>query len=684
MNKQQMYTIAVFLSSIILFAGCGQHGEDETYSGGYDNASLTTITQTEGFPDVSFPVNQLIVYAEETATHEDIVELLSNMRDVKLIGQAPAMGFYQITVRANDIDELDKAKNKLVANVLIKGAAYNILMSDRNDPGSCPAEPDVLMPLWSEHDRLPYYLTTYQTAIEIMQGLRDTLPLQEVTIGILENGYARSNGQFNDITIENYSESNSSGQRINLDDTSRHGTSVAGIICADNDGSGVCGLASTLIGIDRLRVIMAKDKTDDFMSLCTALESLIVDGGADIINNSFGLGPFDNETALTTLDTIEAFKEVMNRFQYVLFVNAAPNNAVELNGRNDAPAGIRLPNTLTVSTWTHDDASVRYSDAAYGDVVDISAAGRDLLVLMPSGTTMERSGTSFAAPMVTAAAALLKSIAPDLSPLEIKSMMLDPTFHGELTEPGGGIQLSFAAPLVDLLWEKYQNTSWGTLLLDADEDGLHDSPEIIETHICEQAALTIDGFGSFSIVNDHACSSGTAMLMDSDGSSWSMFLSSLFNESNDRLSLTFSNENPTAFSLEDSYSFSSETLSMGIQSDNLIDDSDCTSEDPVDGDFHYQGFSNTGSCRFTRCSVSERNSDGKAKYLSVDIHYEGSVDGYLRTYYPSSTPSMTIDEYSTSFSGFVKGVRVSTLDVFGTYTQAVENACLGKSEEEEE
>ncbi len=686
MTLQRRFTLCCCAVAVCaaLFCSCDQRSGEEPYSGGYDNASITTLTQEEGYPEVRFPVNQLVVYAEDDAGHEEVLEALNSMRGVKVIGQAPSVGFYQVEVRAASREGLDQAKTSILESDLIKGASYNILMSDRSDPGSCPTEPDVLMSFLIEHDRLPYYQTGYQTALEIMQGLRDTISLQEVTIGILEDGYARGNGQFDDITIDNYSERDSRGRRVSLDYSDSHGTAVAGIICADNDGAEVNGLASTLIGTDRLRVIMAKQKKLDFMSYCAALESLIIDGGADIINNSFGLGPFDNETAQETRDTITAFKEVMRRFSYVLFVNAAPNESVELNGRNDAPAGISLGNTLTVTTWNHDDATRRYSGAAYGDVVDIAAAGHELIILTPSGGTREDWGTSYATPQVTSAAALLKSIDPNLSPLEIKSMLLDPSFHGELTQPGGGIQLSFSAPLVDLLWEKYQNTSWGPLLLDADGDDLHDIAEIVETTICEQASLTVGDFGSFENYPEHACNSGTAMYMASDGSDWSLFVVSLFSENSDRLNLSLDTSSPQEFNLENTYSLSQDSMSINIESDRLVDDSDCTVEDPEDGDFRYQGFSDSGSYRFTRCTVSERNSDGKAKYLNVDIYYSGSADGHLMTYYPSNDiEPIDIDEMSVDFDGFVKSVRVQTLDPFGTYTQAVEEACLQKESEEE-
>ncbi len=663
---------------ILVTCSCkNRRTEEEPYSGGYSPLDLTTIEQQEGYPAVQFPVNQLVVYAATGVSHEDMISFFSGQDDITLIGQIPSIGYYQVEVSSASKSELDAIKSTLASNKKIQGAAYNIIMSERDDPGSCPTEPDVLMSFIPEEDKLPYYQISYQTALEIMQGLRDMISLHTVTIGVVENGFSARTGQFTDVTIENCSVRTASGRRVRLDGTDRHGTSVAGIICADNDGTEVNGLASTLIGSDRLRVLMARPQDNDFMAYCAAIANMIDEGGANIINNSFGQGPFDNETARETIDSITAFKELMNRYPDVLFVNAAPNDTVELNGRNDAPAGISLGNTLTVTYWIHDDASEIALTVGYGDLVDIAAPGDNVVVLMPDGTAMRDYGTSFAAPMVTSAAALLKAIEPSLSPDEIKGLLLDPSFHGETTEPDGGVQLDIAAPLIDLLWQKYQGSPWAEYLLDNDDDDLHDIAEIVKATICEQTGLKLENYGSFTFEPDSACASGVEMIMEPDGSQWSLWMPNLFNESYDRLGVTLSSAGSDIFGVNETYSLSVHSVSVNVMSDHMTDDTDCTSVDPEDGDFIYSGYSDSGCYSFTRCGVSQRNADGKPKYLTVDLFFEGTIDGYKSTYYPSSAVEpIVIDEENAAVEGWIKNVRVQTMDPFGTFSQAVEEACL--------
>ena len=672
--KKIIFSCFVFLFSFIMNGCIDNRPEDEPYSDGYDPAKLTTISQEDGYPDIQFPVNQLIVYTEEGVEREEAVAFFDAVEGVKLIGQIPSIGFYQVEVHADTIDELKEFKDMLIAQPEIKGSSYNMLLADNADVGSCPVQPDVKLPEQLEMDIEPYYQTKYFTALEIMQGLRDIITLHPVTIGILEDGYA-DNQEFDDSTIENYSERKATGRRIPLLND-EHGTEVAGIICGDNDGQGINGLASTLVG-DRLSVVMARPKANLFFETCIAMALMIVQGGADIINGSFSHPPFSDPSADWAMEIKAGYTEVMNHFPDVLFVFSAGNDGVEMDGNNTAPGGIRLDNSLTVSAWQHDDPSSRVSGFNYGDVVDISAPGDMVAVVGVNGLVRWESGTSFSTPMVTSAAALLKSIGGGtLSPIEIKTLMLDPSFHGERTEPGGGIQLSFAHPLVDLLWQQYQSFDWAEFILDSNRDGLHDIPEIIESTICEGTGVTIPEFGTFSLDQEYPCNPGISMFLEPAGSSWDIYLAHLTNDVNDEMGVSIMG-GAEIFELNQSYPFSDEnTLTLNITCDNMIDETDCTFEDPIDGDFTLLVSSTTGTFSFTRCSISERTSTGEPKYLSIDVMFDCSVKGAVTTYYPSDPIfPIDVDEITTNAKGWIKNIRALTMDPLGTFNEHVEQVC---------
>ena len=619
-------TVLLFLAAlcIILFIGCkNRRDADAPYTSGYDPAKLVTIQQAEGYPDIQFPVNQLVVYTEEGMTRQEFLSLIDTMKDVKLIGQVPSIGFYQLEVKAETTAELDQIKSSLLGVEGIEGATYNLLHHQNADVGSCSVLPDVGLDSVSEYDRLPYWQTDYYTALEIMQGVRDLITMHDVTIGIIESGYS-PNHEFDDITIENVSERNPWGERIELESTDEHGTAVAGLICGDNDAQGINGIASTLIG-DHLQVVMARPYFNLAICSIDAIESAIIDGGADIINCSFGYGPFADPHASYATDTIETFTTLMNRYPSVLFISAAGNGlsnqgifGLELTGQNDAPDGIRLNNTLTVTSWERSNPSVRYPGFNYGDVVDMSAPGKNLLIVNANGDTVPESGTSLSTPMVVSAAALLKSIGGDsLSPQEIKNLLLNPTFHTVRTNPGGGIQLTYSHPLVDLLWQQYQSEDWAEKYLSGESEGQHTIPKIVVTRICEEPTVEVAEFGIFTINQADPCRSGVSMFLAPDGSTWSIAAANLKNESNDRLGLAVNNAT-RRFAIDSPYEITPSSIPMTliIKDHDLIDDS-CEGCDAADGDFSYPGGFTSGSFVFTNCSVTQRTPDGKPKYLSV-------------------------------------------------------------------
>ena len=192
-----------------------------------------------------------------------------------------------------------------------------------------------------------------------------------------------------------------------------------------------------------------------------------VEAGAEVINLSWCLGGGPNENTVEEMALYEDFFSKMNQaHDDVLFVAAAGNENGGLDGYNYAPGGIAaLPNLITVGAldrtgdradtsdwvtqeqlerWYHADTVMRRirdgmtfeeyvadalaigSNYAVGDgEVTISACGTDILVGRDAnGNPIVADGTSFAAPQVTAAAAILKSIDPNLTAGEIKEILV--------------------------------------------------------------------------------------------------------------------------------------------------------------------------------------------------------------------------------------------------------------------
>lgn len=164
-----------------------------------------------------------------------------------------------------------------------------------------------------------------------------------------------------------------------------HGTAVLSIL-AGNSQSATPGLVpkaqfalASTFGADNNGTASA-----DALAVVSALAWL--DGKADIINMSFS-GPSNAE--------IQGAIKAMAA-KGVIFVAAGGNQGAY--GPASYPAA--YPEVIAVTAVRLDSQS--YSHATHGDYIDLAAPGVDVYTALPMGQAGLRTGTSFAAPFVTA------------------------------------------------------------------------------------------------------------------------------------------------------------------------------------------------------------------------------------------------------------------------------------------
>ncbi len=202
---------------------------------------------------------------------------------------------------------------------------------------------------------------------------------------------------------------------------SQHGTGVAALIAANrNEGIGVDGIAS-FVEIMAIRSTPNGDERDKDVALAIMYA---VDNGADIINMSFGKN-FSPQKEFVD----EAVKYAEEKG--VLLIHAAGNDGANIDLTENYPTAYYL-NDENATNWIEVGASAITLDkelaasfSNYGkNKVDIFAPGHDVISADTSNTYSMISGTSFAAPVVAGVAALLLSHYPDLSPQEIKEILM--------------------------------------------------------------------------------------------------------------------------------------------------------------------------------------------------------------------------------------------------------------------
>jgi subtilisin family serine protease len=201
-----------------------------------------------------------------------------------------------------------------------------------------------------------------------------------------------------------------------------HGTGVAGIIAAGRDNEiGIDGIASA-VQVMTLRAVPNGDERDK--DVANAIR-YAVDHGAHIINMSFGKA-YSPEKAV--VDAAVRYADERG----VLLIHAAGNDAKDLAAEPNFPNRRYADGGMAVhwievgaSAWQGiDQLAAPFSNFGAAQV-DIFAPGVAILSAAPGNRYEQASGTSFAAPVVSGIAALLMAYYPELTPAQVRQVLLD-------------------------------------------------------------------------------------------------------------------------------------------------------------------------------------------------------------------------------------------------------------------
>ena len=289
-------------------------------------------------------------------------------------------------------------------------------------------EPE-LNPFYSKQWNLP--------AIKVQYAWNAGIFGSSVRVGVIDSG-VYPNDDLKDALAEGYN------YYLNNTDAAgyvvRHGTNVASVIAAQCNDIGIVGIAHKAT-IVPLKVAKDENSTDGIPLECIlpAIYGAVDDFDCDVINMSWGF-----KTSPLTLKEAVDYAESKG----CILVAAAGNGGTDYNSPYSYPAS--YDNVVSVANAQESgDTYVIKDSSQKNDKLDIAAPGTNIWVANNSKNGFgTNSGTSFSCPMVSAAAALVKSVDPQMNQSDFMYYLKETADSSYLSDESGSN--SWGAGMLDI------------------------------------------------------------------------------------------------------------------------------------------------------------------------------------------------------------------------------------------
>lgn len=224
-----------------------------------------------------------------------------------------------------------------------------------------------------------------------------------IKVGIIDSGIDYNHPDLKDNYMGGYNFADNNSDPYDQDSIS-HGTHVAGVIAAKDNGTGVVGVAPSA-SLYAIKVFGANGSGGDLSTIIAGIEWAI-DNGMNVVNLSFGVDPL---LAQMMPEVFRPLKEACDlAYQKGIVLVAAAGN--EGRGRVAIPAA--YDSVIAVTATDNADQRAVFNPSMssnFGPEIELAAPGTDIKSTVKGGGYALLSGTSQAAPHVTGAVAVAMS-----------------------------------------------------------------------------------------------------------------------------------------------------------------------------------------------------------------------------------------------------------------------------------
>ncbi len=341
-------------------------------------------------------------------------DTLSNLNDMSMFSQGVLMSdISDKDVTGIIADEVDGVTEIFSDRLLLKAeneAVLNVLVT----LGIVEAyEPDYIAELYGyDYSTNPSYSNQKWVYDVINADFARKAGIfgEGVRVGVVDSGvYNHSDFEGNIVEGYNFVDNNA-----DTGDEYFHGTMAAGIIAARSNNTAIVGLAhkSKIVPLK-----VAKQKSFSISAAITAINKAVSEFDCDVINLSFGITDYSVNLKNAVDDAIS---------KGAIVVAAAGNGGGSSNSSNNNytyPAA--YDEVISVANVSNVGGVMKiFNTSQVNDKIDIAAPGTSVVSLSNFGNgTITSTGTSFSAPLVSAVAALAKSINPNITQSQFASYL---------------------------------------------------------------------------------------------------------------------------------------------------------------------------------------------------------------------------------------------------------------------